>query len=34
LSYGIAIAALFALLVGIWIWVFPETKGTVLNDLD
>ncbi len=34
LSYGIAIAALFAMLVGIWIWVFPETKGTVLNDLD
>ncbi|WP_296894648.1 MFS transporter [uncultured Methanobrevibacter sp.] len=34
LSYGIAIAALFAVLVGIWIWVFPETKGTVLNDLD
>jgi MFS family permease len=34
LSYGIAIAALFAMLVGIWIWVFPETKGTVINDLD
>ena len=34
LSYGIAIAALFAVLVGIWIWVFPETKGTVINDLD
>jgi MFS family permease len=34
LSYGIAIAALFALLVGIWIWVFPETKGTAINDLD
>ena len=34
LSYGIAIAAIFALLVGIWIWVFPETKGTVINDLD
>ena len=34
LSYGIAIAAVFALLVGIWIWVFPETKGTVINDLD
>ena len=33
LSYGIAIAALFALLVGIWIWVFPETKGTSINDL-
>ncbi len=34
LSYGIAIAAVFALLVGIWIWVFPETKGTAINDLD
>ena len=34
LSYGIAIAAMFALLVGIWIWVFPETKGTVINELD
>ena len=33
LSYGIAIAALFALLVGIWIWVFPETEGTAINDL-
>ena len=34
LSYGIAIAAIFAMLVGIWIWVFPETKGTVINELD
>ena len=34
LSYGIAIAAIFAILVGIWIWVFPETKGTNINDLD
>lgn len=34
LSYGIAIAAIFALLVGIWIWAFPETKGTKINDLD
>ena len=34
LSYGIAIAAIFALLVGIWIWVFPETKGTCINELD
>lgn len=33
LSYGIAIAAIFALLVGIWIWVFPETKGTSINEL-
>lgn len=34
LSYGISIAAIFALLVGIWIWVFPETKGTIINELD
>ena len=34
LSYGIAIAAIFALLVGIWIWAFPETKGTSINELD
>ena len=34
LSYGIAIAAMFALLCGIWIWTFPETKGTVINELD
>ena len=34
LSYGIAIAAIFALLCGIWIWVFPETKGTRINELD
>ena len=34
LSYGIAIAAIFAILVGIWIWTLPETKGTVINELD
>lgn len=34
LSYGIAIASIFAILVGLWIWVFPETKGTVINELD
>ena len=34
LSYGIAIAAIFALFVGIWIWVFPETKGRSINELD
>ena len=34
LSYGIAIASIFALLCGIWIWVFPETKGNRINDLD
>ena len=27
LAGGISIAALFALLTGIWIWLFPETKG-------
>jgi len=27
LSGGISIAALFALLTGIWIWTLPETKG-------
>jgi MFS family permease len=30
LSGGISIAALFALLTGIWIWTFPETKGKKL----
>ena len=30
LAGGISIAALFALLTGIWIWTFPETKGKVL----
>ncbi len=34
LSYGIAIASIFAILVGLWIWVFPETKGTSINELD
>lgn len=34
LSYGIGIASIFALLVGIWIWVFPETKGISINELD
>ena len=27
LSGGISVAALFALLTGLWIWTFPETKG-------
>jgi MFS family permease len=27
LGGGISLAALFALLTGVWIWVFPETKG-------
>ena len=34
MSYGIAIAAIFAILVGIWVWTLPETKGTVINELD
>ena len=34
LSYGIAIAAIFAILVGIWIWTLPETKGTAITELD
>ncbi len=31
LGSGIALAALFALLTGAWIWVFPETKGKRLE---
>jgi len=31
LSGGIFIASIFALLTGIWIWTFPETKGKVLE---
>ncbi len=27
LAGGISLAALFALLTGLWIWVFPETRG-------
>jgi len=30
MSGGIALAALFALLTGAWIWTFPETKGRKL----
>lgn len=33
LSGGISIAALFALLTGIWIWTLPETKGKKINVL-
>ncbi len=32
LGAGISLAAFFALLAGLWIWVFPETKGRVLVD--
>ena len=31
LGGGISLAALFALLTGIWIWTFPETKGKKLK---
>jgi MFS family permease len=31
LGGGIALAALFALLTGAWIWTFPETKGRILD---
>jgi MFS family permease len=31
LGGGISLAALFALLTGIWIWMFPETKGKKLE---
>ena len=31
LAGGIFLAALFALLTGAWIWVFPETKGSKLS---
>ena len=34
LGGGISIAALFALLTGMWIWTFPETKGRKINVLD
>ena len=30
LSGGIFLAALFAVLTGAWVWVFPETRGTRL----
>jgi MFS family permease len=31
LSGGISLAAIFALLTGIWIWTFPETKGKKID---
>lgn len=34
LSYGIFVAAIFALLTGIWIWVFPNTDNIDINELD
>jgi MFS family permease len=33
LGGGISLAALFALLTGIWIWTFPETKGKRITPL-
>jgi MFS family permease len=32
LGGGIAMAALFAVLTGLWIWMFPETKGKKLEE--
>ena len=34
LGGGISIASLFAVLAGVWIWVFPETKGKKLTALE
>ena len=34
LRSGIFLAALFALLTGVWIWTFPETKGRKLAELE
>ncbi len=31
LSGGISLAALFAILTGAWIWIFPETKGKTIE---
>jgi MFS family permease len=31
LSGGIFIASIFAILTGLWIWTFPETKGKILD---
>jgi MFS family permease len=31
LGGGISLAAFFALLTGAWIWVFPETKGKIIE---
>jgi MFS family permease len=31
LGGGISIAAIFALLTGLWIWMFPETRGKVIK---
>jgi hypothetical protein len=31
LGGGISLAALFALLTGAWVWVFPETRGKKLE---
>jgi hypothetical protein len=31
LAGGISVAALFAVLTGIWIWTFPETRGKLVE---
>jgi len=34
LGGGISIASLFAVLAGLWIWAFPETKGKKLTAVE
>jgi len=34
LGGGISLAAIFALLTGLWVWMFPETKGKKLYAVD
>jgi len=34
LAAGISLAAVFALLVALWIWTFPETRGRTIDSVD
>lgn len=34
MSFGIFLATIFAILCGIWIWTFPETRGIDLEEVD
>jgi MFS family permease len=34
LAGGISVAAFFAVLTGTWVWLFPETRGRDLSELD
>lgn len=34
MSIGIFLAAIFAIICGLWIWTFPETKGIKLQTVD